>query len=44
MEKLIKPIICIYCNKIISNDDIDNLLFMKIKEGGLIHWNCDDQT
>lgn len=36
-------VICKSCNREISLDDIDKNLIMNIKEGGVIHWNCDDQ-
>jgi len=38
-----KQVICKDCNKPISVDDINNHLFMNIKGGGLIHWNCADK-
>ena len=40
MEKYNERVICKDCNYPISQNDIDNHLFMKIEGGGLIHWNC----
>jgi len=31
---------CKNCKQPISVEDINNHLFMAIKSGGLIHWNC----
>lgn len=41
-KKTVEQVICRSCDKPISVDDLNKHLFMKIKEGGLIHWNCDD--
>jgi len=35
-----EEVICKHCKKPISVKDINNHLFMTIKGGGLIHWNC----
>jgi len=35
-----EEVICKHCKKPISVKDINNHLFMAIKDGGLIHWNC----
>jgi hypothetical protein len=35
-----EEVICKHCKKPISVKDINNHLFMAIKGGGLIHWNC----
>jgi hypothetical protein len=35
-----EEVICKHCKKPISVKDINNHLFMAIKSGGLIHWNC----
>lgn len=40
-EQQTEKVICKHCNKPISVDDINNHLFINIKEGGLIHWNCE---
>ena len=42
-EQQNKQVICKDCDKPISVDDINNHLFMNIKGGGLIHWNCADK-
>ena len=36
-------VICKSCDKTISLKDINSHLFMTIKGGGLIHWNCNKQ-
>ncbi len=33
-------VICVDCKQVISTEDINNHRFMKITEGGLIHWKC----
>ena len=33
---------CKYCNHIIPVEHINAGRIMKIKEGGMVHWNCDD--
>ena len=33
-------VICKNCKKVISVEHINNHLFMAVKSGGLIHWNC----
>lgn len=33
-------IICKDCGEVITLEQINNHSFMKIKGGGLIHWNC----
>ena len=38
-----KQVICKHCEKPISVNDINNHLFMNVKGGGLIHWNCTDK-
>jgi len=35
-----KKVICKSCNKPISKRDLYEKLFFAVKEGGLIHWNC----
>ena len=40
-EQQTDKVICKHCDKSISVDDINNHLFMNIKGGGLIHWNCE---
>ena len=40
-EQQTEKVICKHCDKPISVNDINNHLFMNIKEGGLIHWNCE---
>ena len=36
-----EEVLCKHCKKTISVNDINNHLFMTIKGGGLIHWNCE---
>ena len=35
-----QSVICKDCGEIILAEQINNHLFMKVKGGGLIHWNC----
>jgi len=35
-------VICKSCGDEITKKDIDKKLIMHIKEGGMVHWNCDD--
>jgi hypothetical protein len=35
-------VICQNCEFVITTNDINKHLFIKVKGGGLIHWNCDD--
>jgi formylmethanofuran dehydrogenase subunit E len=39
MEKE-QSVICKDCGEIITAEQINNHLFMKVKGGGLIHWKC----
>ena len=38
----IERVICQNCEFVITTNDINKHLFIKVKGGGLIHWNCDD--
>lgn len=40
VEKPIENVICKDCGEVITVEQINNHSFMKIKGGGLIHWNC----
>ena len=35
-------VVCQNCEFVITTNDINKHLFIKVKGGGLIHWNCDD--
>ena len=35
-------VICQNCEFVITTNDINKHLFIKVKGAGLIHWNCDD--
>lgn len=37
-----EKLICKSCGFVITTNDINKHLFMKVKGGGLIHWDCDD--
>jgi hypothetical protein len=40
-NKSSEGVICKHCKKTISVEHINSHLFMVIKNGGLIHWNCE---
>jgi hypothetical protein len=35
-----EEVICKNCKKVISVEHINSHLFMAVKSGGLVHWNC----